>query len=284
MLILRNKHLTVGISTLGAEMQSILDANGVERLWQGDPTYWTGRAPVLFPVAGGLKEDTYTLDGVRYHLGKHGFARNREFSVEHQDETSATLLLTGNNGYDPGFPFPYAFRIRYTLLDNAIRIDYQTDNLGDQPFWYGVGAHEAYACDEGIEAYEVVFEKPEKLERGILRGGCLTRETELVMDDCTTLPIRPALFANDTQVYQTLASRSVTLQSPLHGRSVRVDFEDFDYLLLWTKPGAGYLCIEPWSNLPDYADTDHDITQKPGMTRLLPGETRTHTHTVAFNG
>lgn len=283
MLTLQNQYLTVTIANRGAEMQSILDANGVERLWQGDPAYWTGRAPVLFPVAGGLKDDAYMLDGVRYAMPKHGFARKRDFVIERHDETSATFLLLGEPCDDAGFPFQYAFRIHYTLNGNSIRIDYQTDNLGDRTFWYGVGAHEAYACPEGIEAHEVVFEKPEKLTRGILHGG-LTHETELVMDDCSVLPITPSLFANETQVYPSLASRSVTLRSPLHGRSIRVDFTDFAYLLLWTVPGAGYLCIEPWSNLPDYIDTDQDITKKPGMRKLSPGETHTHTHTITCNG
>jgi galactose mutarotase-like enzyme len=165
-----------------------------------------------------------------------------------------------------------------------VRVEYQTDNLDSRALWYGVGAHEAYACPEGIEAYAVEFEKEENLTRAVLSGGLLTREAELVCDRCKTLPIQPSLFANDTQVYPLLASRSVALKSSLHARSVRVDFPDFDYLLIWTKPGAGFLCIEPWSNLPDFIDSDQDITKKPGMTRLLPGQTRTHAHTVAFLG
>lgn len=284
MVTLQNSCLTVTITNRGAEIQSILDANGVERLWQGDPAYWTGRAPVLFPIAGGLKDNTYMLDGIPYTMPKHGFARKHDFQVEQQDQLTATFLLSGETTSEPGFPFQYAFRVRYQLIDNAIRVDYQTDNVGDQTFWYGVGAHEAYACPEGIEAYEVVFEKPERLVRGILQGGCLTGKTALVMDNCSVLPISPSLFANDTQVYPSLVSRGVTLRSPLHARSIRVDFAGFDYMLLWTVPGAGYLCIEPWSNLPDYINTDYDITKKPGMTRLLPGVTHTHTHTITCIG
>ena len=284
MIVLCNESLTVTISTLGAEIQSVLDQNQIERIWHGDPVYWEGRAPVLFPVAGRLKEGFYFLEGHQYALPQHGFARKREFAVECAKSDAATFLLSGDAGKDPGFPFQYAFRVRYALLGNAVRVEYQADNLDSRAFWYGVGAHEAYACPEGIEAYAVEFDREEKLTRRILADGLLTGETALVRERCGILPIEPSLFANDTQIYASLVSRGITLKSSSHQRSVRVDFADFDYLLLWTKPGAGFLCIEPWTNLPDTVDSDQDITKKPGMTRLLPGETRTHTHTITFIG
>ena len=283
MIVLKNELLTVTISPLGAEIQSVRDANQIERMWHGDPAYWTGRAPVLFPVAGRLKDSSYYLDGKKYTLQPHGFARARAFDVECCAHDSATFLLRGD-GNDSGFPFLYAFRVRYSLFGKTVRVEYQTSNLDNRAFWYGVGAHEAYACPEGIEAYAVEFDEEETLTRCILAGGLLTRKTALVRDGCKTLPIEPSLFDNDTQVYSSLVSRGVTLKSSLHERNIRVGFPDFDYLLLWTKPGAGFLCIEPWSNLPDTADSDQDITKKPGMTRLMPGETRTHTHTVTFGG
>lgn len=284
MVVLQNESLTVSISAFGAEIQSVRDANQIERIWHGDPAYWASHAPVLFPVAGFLKDNTYTLNGKTYSLPKHGFARDREFVVEHCECGSASFLLAGENGKHPGFPFQYEFRVCYTLAGNTIRVDYQTRNLDDQEFWYSVGAHEAYACPEGIEAYEVEFEKKERLTRGILEGGLLTSQKELVQDECKTLPIRPSLFDNDTQVYTSLVSRSVTMKTHLHQRGVRVEFLDFDYLLLWTKIGAGFLCIEPWGNLPDLIDSNQDITKKPGMVRLLPGEEHTHTHTITFIG
>lgn len=282
MITLRNNTLCVTISPLGAEMQSVLDARQVERIWQGDPSFWTGRAPVLFPVAGKLKDNAYLLDGQKHTLPQHGFARGRRFSVEHAAQDATTFLLRGD-GSEPGFPFLYAFRVRYSIQENAIRVEYTVDNLDTRAFWYGIGAHEAYACPEGICAYALEFEKEETLTRRVLSGGLLTGETELVRNRCKLLPIEPSLFENDTQVYSSLASRAVTLRSVAHERTVRVEFADFDYLLIWTKPGAGFLCIEPWSNLPDFIDTDQDITKKPGIAKLSPGETRSHAHTITFS-
>lgn len=279
---LTNNHLTVRIRALGAEMQSVLDRNGIERLWHGDAAYWSGRAPVLFPIAGGLKEDTYYLRDKRYMLSKHGFALKRVFALESLNGTSATFLLTGDTAYDEGFPFRYTFRVCYTLEDDAIRIAYRTENLDNEPFCCSAGAHEAYACPEGIDGYEVVFDQTETFERGLLSGNLLTRQTEIMQPSGTVLELKERLFANDALVFPTVKSRKVTLRSPHHGRTVDIAFDGFDYLLLWTKPGAPYICIEPWQNLPDYEDTDQDITQKPGMVQLMPGAASELIHTLTF--
>lgn len=283
MITLQNGILTVSLSTLGAELTSVLDQGGTQRIWQGAPGFWSKHAPVLFPIAGALKENRYALGGKDYTLPKHGFARECEFRVEEQSQDAATFLLTGEMTQNPGFPFTYAFRVRFTLLNHSIRIDYSTENLGDVPFWYGVGAHEGYDCPGGYAAHELAFDQDTgMLTRYVLRGGLLTGGTEPVPMQGNILPIRDQLFENDTLILLTHGSRGVTLQSKRHPRKVRVDFSGFDVLLIWAQMGAPYVCIEPWSCPPDFMDTDHDITKKPGMTRLAGGEAHTHTHTITF--
>lgn len=282
LVILQNDSLRVEISPAGAEIQRIVDAQGVDRLWDGDPAFWSGRAPVLFPVAGAMKDLTYFLRGRAYTMERHGFARGRTFDVEASDALSATFRISGEHGQEESLPFAFAFRVRYTLQGASIRVDYSAENLDTETFYYGVGAHEAYACPEGIEAYEIVFDEPESLRRGVLAGGLLTRETEAVPLAGRALVLHGGLFDNDTLVFSNLNSHGVTLRSTQHDRTVHVDFDGFDNLLIWTVRGAGYICIEPWSNLPDYIDTDQDITKKPGMIKLVPGETRTLTHTITF--
>lgn len=281
---LQNNWLTVEISPFGAEVQRVCDANGIERLWDGDPAFWTGRSPVLFPLAGALLHDTYTLNGTTYTLGKHGFAKVSLFAVEESGPESATFLLTSNEASSPGFPFAYEFRVRYTLEGATLRTEYITDNKDHQAFYFGTGAHEAYACPEGIEAYEIVFEAKEPLAHSLLDGSLLNGETTPIpLVDGHILPLSDSLFTNDSLVLRGHTSRSCILRSKLHSRQVRIDFADFDYLLVWTMKGAGYICIEPWSNLPDFVDTDQDISKKPGMARLAPGERRVFAHTVAFS-
>lgn len=280
--VIQNERLRVEISLLGAEILRIQDAEGIDRLWDGDPAFWKGRSPVLFPLCGALKDDTYTLAGKPYHLMKHGFASASVFAVEQLEEAGVTLLLAGDARAFPGLPSAFAFRVRYALEGSALRVAFEAENLGDAAFYFSCGAHEAYACPEGIEAYRVVLERPETLDRCVLEGSFLSGETEPVPMEPGVLPLHAGLFSNDSLVLASLGSRAVTLESTAHARTVRVEFADFPYLLLWTVPGAGFLCIEPWHNLPDALDTDQRIEHKPGMIRLEPGETRTLTHTVHF--
>ena len=274
---IRNGSLTVDIATLGAELQSIRDQNGVERLWQGDPQYWTGRAPILFPVAGGFREDCYELDGKRYPMPKHGYVRKLEWRVESVSASEAILLTDAKH---EGFPFAYELRARFSLENNALRIAYIVTNKGNVDFWYSVGSHEAYATPEGIEAYEIVFDGEEKLDNYPLVGNLIQREPVTMAEKTLTLPLKYEYFAVDALVFRTLKSRGVTLRSKAHNRTIRVDFPEHGTLMFWTKPGAGYICIEPWCNAPDFVDADLRIDHKPGFLKAAPGETISRQHTI----
>lgn len=282
MITLRNEHLTVEIAPRGAELMRVCDSQGIERLWHGDPAFWSGRAPILFPVCGGFKEDAYKLDGNTYEMPKHGFAKNSIFEVEESTESAATFLLRGKPGDHAGFPFDFALRIRYALEGNALITDYITENEGNETFYFGVGAHEAYACPEGVSQYRLVFDEAEQFDDTLLDGNLLLRETRTVCEPGHTLPLDDSLFTNDALVFLSIKSRGVRLESALHDRTVTVSYPDFDTLLLWKKIDAPYICIEPWTNAPDFADTDQDITKKPGMIRLAAGGTDSRRHVVTF--
>ena len=277
LITIHNHALTVSISTMGAELQTIRDANGVDRLWNGDPAYWTGRAPILFPVAGGFRDDSYTLNGKRYPMPKHGFVRKVEWQVESATDTDVTFLT---NAKHEGFPFDYELRAAFALRDNALSVAYTVTNIGEEPFCFSVGSHEAYATPEGIDRYELVFDQPETLVHSPLVGNLITHEAVTLAENANVFPLDYRYFTVDALVLLTLKSRGVTLRSPLHGREIRVDYPGHDVLMLWTKPGAGYLCIEPWCNAPDFVDADAEITRKPGFITLKPKQTETRAHTI----
>lgn len=284
MVTLSNEKLTLKIKTLGAEITSLIDENGVERMWSGDPAIWSGQAPVLFPIAGGLKDNTYYYKGQKYELPNHGFARRREFAVEDSSATSATFLLAGEGTKHEGYPFLCEFRVRYTLLDNQIRVEYIVTNLDDEPMYFTCGSHEAYACPEGIGEYELIFAQEETADIYPLLGQSIARQTQPYLKNQTVLPLTYDIYrSTDTLVFANLKSRSVTLQNKNdHSRRVRVDFDGFDYLLLWTKIDAPYFCIEPWCCTPDFVDSDQDITHKQGIIRLEGKQTTSRTHTLTI--
>ena len=274
---MKNEHLSVTVSSLGAELQSIADAEGAERLWQGDPAFWTGRAPILFPVAGGFREDCYEWEGRRYPMPKHGFVRRREWQVEHVQENRAVFLMRDKA---EGFPFEYDLRADYTLKGNQLEVAYAVSSRDERPFYFSIGAHEAYATPEGIEDYEIVFDEEERLEVSVLEGNLIKHETELLAEKARILPLKYDYFSVDALVFRSLQSKGVTLRGGRRGHTIRVDYPDHPVLMFWTKPGAGYFCIEPWCNAPDFVDADYRIDHKPGFMRLEKGQTITRRHTI----
>lgn len=281
MVKITNGIITVEIAELGAEIKK-LTVNGEDRLWSGDPEWWANVAPVLFPICGGLKDDKFTFEGKTYDLQKHGFAKLMEFEVEKTGKSFATFLLKDTPETLKSFPWEFEFRITYTLIGHRVEVKYDVKNLSSKTMYMSVGSHEAYACPEGIEDYDIIFEKKENLKAAVVKGKLLGRETETVLLDSDTLPLYNKYFDVDALVFTDLKSRFVTLRNRKTGKSVSVSFPDRDYLLLWTKPSAPYICIEPWSGIPSYEDDSLDITAKTGINAVPPNTHFISTHNIHF--
>ena len=276
-----NSKLTVTINTFGAELKSIIQ-DGTEYLWNGDPDVWSGQAPILFPLCGGLKDDKYIFKGKEYTLPKHGFARNSEFIAERTTSDSATFLLTSDESTLKDFPFEFELRITYTLKGNVIDVKNEVTNKGSEDMYFSIGAHEGYACPEGIEEYSIIFEQPENLNASVLDGNLLEYDTVNIAENVTELPLKQEYFEIDALVFLDLKSRKASLKNNQTGKTIDVAFDGFDYLLLWTKPGANYICIEPWCGIPDFVDSDYDITKKTGIIKLEAGKTCVKEHSITF--
>lgn len=274
---LHNEQLTVTIDSLGAQLISIKDAQGMERIWQRDPAFWAGSAPILFPVAGSLRENCYYLEGERYEMPKHGYVRLLPWTLENCIQTEAVFLMTEKH---PGFPFDYELRAIYSLDGNALKINYRVTNTGDRIICYGLGAHESYATFDELETYTVEFDEVECLANYELEDGLIKKEPVVMAEATDKLPLKTEHFAKGALVFCSLKSRGVNLVSCRHKRRIRVEFPQHGVLIFWTKPGAAYICIEPWINAPDYVDSDMEIINKPGCICLLPGQTQEHWHKI----
>ena len=277
-----NGVLNITVSTLGAEMTSA-KKEGKELLWQGDPSIWSGHAPVLFPICGGLKDNKFIFKGTEYTLPRHGFARRKEFEVENLKEDEATFLLTSDEETLKNYPFTFEFRITYKLESETLRINYDIKNTSPEVMYFSVGSHEAYSCPNGIEEYSVIFEQPEDLNYNALSPeGQLMHETKSLGDNIKELPLKNKYFENDALVFTNLKSRKVTLKNNITGYTINVEFPGKDYFLLWTNPGAGYICLEPWCGIADYVDSDYDITKKKGINALAGNDNFIREHTITF--
>ncbi|MBR4360575.1 MAG: aldose 1-epimerase family protein [Clostridia bacterium] len=276
---IRSDRLTVVISSLGAEIQSIRDEKGMEYMWYGDPAVWDSRAPILFPVAGGLKDDGYSWQGKWYPMPKHGIARKIEWETERAEENRAVFLTRRQT---EGFPFAYELRAIFTVTGSRLEVCYAVTNRDRTPFCFSVGAHEAYLTPEGVEAYKVVFDESENLVHSTLDGALNDGNTVTIAENTRELPLKYDYFTIDALIFRSLKSRGVTLTGGKEGRRIRLDFPDHPFLLIWTKPNAHapYVCLEPWCNGPDMVDAPAEIDKKPGFMRIEPGETVERRHWI----
>mgnify|MGYP004513634249 FL=1 len=282
MVELKNEFLTVDISETGAEIHSVKDTDGNEYMWTADPNVWGMHAPLVFPICGGLKDDKYFVHGKEYTLAKHGFARFMTFDVEKASKTEAVFLLTATDETRKQYPFEFELRVIYTLNGKTLSVKYDVTNKSDVDMYYGIGGHEGYLCEDGIENYDVVFEENETLKSQVLHGNLLADEFLPIIENTNVLPLKYDYFAVDALVFKNVKSNSVTLVHRNGTRKIKVDFAGFNCLMLWTKPGAPYICIEPWSSAPDDEASDYDFTKKFCITKLTPNETKTNLHTITF--
>lgn len=281
MITLKNEKIVAEISEFGAELKS-LKKDGLEYMWQGDANVWSGTSPVLFPMLCALRDDKYILNGKEYKLSKHGFARNKMFCVESTTETSAVLLLKEDEETLKSFPFKFEFRVIFTLNEVSLKVEYKVKNLSEDTMYFSVGAHEAYMTPEGIEDYDVIFPEKEIFDSVLLNGGLLQKNNMLIAKNTNVLPLYDKYFILDTLIFRNLKSKSCILRNRKTERAVKIDFPDCDYLAIWHKVSAGYICIEPWSGLPDSEDSNYDITKKEGII-TLPGKGEyTNTHKVTI--
>ena len=282
MITLKNETITVEINEVGAEIKSVVKRGGMNLMWPGKPEVWKNTAPLMFPICGGLKEDKYIFDGKEYTLLKHGFTRNAVFEVLEASDTKAVFFLKESAQTLESYPFKFELRVIYTISGASIKIEYQVDNTDNKTMYFAIGSHEAYYTPEGIEDYDVIFPEKETLDALLLYGNILSRNGRRIIKDSDTIALYEKFFTVDALVFTTLKSRSATLRNRKTGRAVKVEFPYAKYFLLWHKHGAPYICLEPWTGIPDVEGSDYDITHKEGMTALDAGKTYLGEHTITF--
>ncbi len=281
MVVLNNNSLYVEIHEKGAEIRKVT-LDGKDRMWNGDAKYWTGVSPVLFPICSGLRDDKFTFDNKEYTLKQHGFARNSLFSVESATKTSATFLLKSSPETLSQYPWNFELRVTYTLIGDKIDVTYDVKNTSDNTMYYSIGSHEAYLCKGGIEDYDIIFEKEETLYHYELDGNLLTGDKTLIIKDSKVLPLYDKYFEVDALVFKDVKSRFVTLRNRKTAEETSVKFDGFDYLLLWHKHGAPYMCIEPWAGICNTVGDGSDITEKEGILKLAPNGNNILKHTIYY--
>lgn len=277
---IKNEKLSVGINELGSELMYINGCGGTKFLWNGDKKVWSYRAPVLFPICGGLKDDRYTFEGKSYILPKHGFAQESMFSGTLLSETKAEFVLKHDENTMKSFPFEFELKIVFELDGNKLKVTNIVKNLSDKEMYFSIGAHEGYNCPEGIEDYYIEFEQPQTLDSFVLNGNLLEENSVRIIENRDVLPLKYDYFAVDALVFKDIKFNKVTLAHKNSRKKVVLEFDKANYFLLWTKPNANYICLEPWCGVQDIVGSSYDILAKEGIIDLDAGKEFVFTHTI----
>ena len=269
---IKSEYLSAVISENGGELTS-LTAEGYEWLWTAEPV-WQRHAPLLFPFICNTKSKGYTVNGVPYKLGNHGFARDSLFAVSEVSESSARLTLCSSPETLVNYPYEFELNVTYTARGNTLSVQLEAENKGNQEMPFFVGGHPGFLCpfraDEGsvFEDYDVVYEKPETVTQELDSG------IHTVVENGVAVPVTRELFKNDVFMKDKPNSSSVSLVSRKSGRRVTVSYDNSGCIAVWSPydDRANFICLEPWASAPVYCCDTEELTKMPHAIRIKPEE------------
>lgn len=266
-----NEKLTATINPQGAELNSVKDSTGKEYIWEGNPDFWGKHSPVLFPIVGTLRNNSYLYEGKQYAMTRHGFARDNAFTVKEQEESRVVFLLSSNEETKKIYPFDFELELTYILNDSTLYIYYTVFNKGTGNMPFAIGAHPAFALPGNFEDYSLIFENDEKPVSALLENDLLSDKKLTLAVENRVLPLSYDLFRNDALILTGHTSRSLKIAK--NGNPfLKVAFSDFPHLGIWTKENAPFLCIEPWQGYSDTQKATGNLIEKEGTVLLSAGE------------
>ncbi|WP_312768174.1 aldose 1-epimerase family protein [Epilithonimonas sp.] len=277
MITIQNNQLKATFNELGAELTSLINLEtGKEIMWSGNPDFWGGQSPVLFPTVGALKNEQYIFEGKTYELPRHGFARRRTFDMKNSSENEVICELKSDEESLKIYPFEFSLKIKYTLVENKLNVSYQVKNLSEKEMYFSLGAHPGFAIDteNGLKYndYEIAFSDDEKLGIHPLVDNLISNENQTIELDNKTLPLSYELFSKDALVMTTMKSRELILRNNKNNHKVIFSFSNFPYFGIWAAKNADFVCLEPWQGIADLENHNQELTEKFGILKLERNE------------
>lgn len=284
---LTSGRLKAAVSTHGAELQALETADGVPLLWHGDAAWWTGRSPLLFPIVGRVPDDEILVEGRRYPLKQHGFARTSAFTLLAASETRCSYGLTSSAETEAAYPFAFTLAVAYEVTGETLVVRATVSNREPtRPMPFSFGFHPAFLwplrpgtrrtdCD-------LLFSHGETASIARPADGLLaTARQPNPVGESRRLPLQDALFADGALIFDAVASDSITYRNGA-GLSVRISFKGMPHLGIWSKPGAPFVCIEPWHGFAAPEGFAGELADKPGIILLPAGDSRSFEMSISI--
>lgn len=291
---IKNEHLTVEVSEMGAELQSIKDSEGREYLWQGGEK-WPRRSPILFPIVCSVNDDTYTVGGKEYHLPRHGFARDTQFKLIAQGEHKVTYALHETDETLKIYPYKFNLAVSYRLSGRKIHVVWHVENTDSQEIHFQIGGHPAFlapGCKEDEELRGVISllttdaaTTPLKGLKSYIDGS--HEMTEITLDGIKDglMAFDDALFANDSVKIHNSQTCQAALLNPDGSPAVTLDYK-CPVIAFWSpyQKKAPFVCIEPWYGVGDPRGWKGEFKDKIMMNHLQPGASFMSEYTITIGG
>jgi galactose mutarotase-like enzyme len=276
---IQNDSLVCKIESVGAEIRSLIDKNtGVEYIWQIDESVWGSSSPVLFPAIGKIKSGQIEFKGKSFNMPKHGIIRNNDqLKFEKLNSSKCCFILESSETTLKQYPFQFLFKVQYELIENRLLMSYIIENKGQVELFFNCGGHTAYACpldkETNLPDYVIEFPNSIALKAATLGdSGLLSDKIREIPTVNNYLQLSETIFNDDALIFENLNMDWVRLKRKDASKGIIVKFKEYPNLALWSKPGADYVCIEPWLGLPDRENESVNITKKSTFKKLQPDE------------
>jgi galactose mutarotase-like enzyme len=288
MVTLENDVLKVEVEAKGAELKSVKNKfTKLEYMWSGDPAFWGKTSPVLFPVIGTLKQDTFLFKERPYALSRHGFARDSVFERTDTKKDSAVFILKSSPTSLLKYPFEFEFEIQYRLVNDFLEVTYHVKNIGEETMYFSVGGHPAFRVpltdNSTYEDHRLEFDSVEDAPRWpISQEGLIEKTPVPFFKKTSVLSLTRSLFNEDALVFKNLKSTQVSIKSSAHSHGIDFYFKGFPFLGIWAAKNADFVCIEPWCGIADSVSHDQHLESKEGIEKLEAQASWSRTWKVRF--
>lgn len=278
---IENEILKIGVKEQGCELTSIYAKKEQrEYLWQGNPEYWAGQSPILFPIVGRLIDDKYRLDGKEYTMPKHGFARKMKWDFLEKSDDSVSFILKETPETLELYPYIFEVKVTFSLDGNRLTVSHTVTNKNNMAMYFSLGAHPAFNCKIGDKLSFDLEETLETEKIDLVRSLRLP-ETFPVLNNERDITVTEHIFDEDALILRGIKSENITLHTD--NADIKFNLGNAPYLGIWAKPGAPYVCIEPWWGVNDSTEKKDDFSQKDAICKAEPGTSQTFIWYAEFN-
>lgn len=288
--IIKNAFYEATVSSTGAELISLKNADGRELLWQNTlGEGWNNHAPILFPFCGRLKDKEFIKNGKAYPMKIHGFANVSEFAVSEKSEGRIALTLTSSKETRAIYPYDFSLSAIYELTGDTLTFTAKVENTGSEVLPFVFGWHPGFflPTEDGqdINDYAVKFSERNELSRAVFTSDLTVpgRFEPYPIENSEYKLCEDEIYARDTMVFRDTGSEA-TLYAKGHPFALNMTWsENLPVLCIWKMPrnDAKYICLEPWTHSTARGERSNDIDVRP-MIRLGSGESESFKYTLQF--